>query len=160
MCMSKKGIFWENLQLLAVCTLHCTMYSIRMDLVWNLLYCLMVQYEEDLLYKAGTIFFCPLFFSHPSLKQAEGGMGKTEHRIIAFVFQNQNIMLQQRCIRYIMCVMTVGSHGQNGLQCLNTKQYVLSLFLYLCWSAYPPGEGQPGQDIPTAHTCCVHKHMR
>ncbi|CAK6951961.1 Crystallin J1A [Scomber scombrus] len=25
--------------------------------------------------------------------------------------------------------------------------------------AYPPGEGQPSQDIPTACTCCVHKHM-
>ncbi|KAK9528033.1 hypothetical protein VZT92_014535 [Zoarces viviparus] len=28
-----------------------------------------------------------------------------------------------------------------------------------CRCAYPPGEGQPSQDIPTAHTCCVHQHM-
>lgn len=41
---------------------------------------------------------------------------------------------------------------QMWAQCLNTKQYVLSLFLYLCWSTHPPGEGQP------AKTCCVHKH--
>ncbi|KAF7665163.1 hypothetical protein LDENG_00152720 [Lucifuga dentata] len=29
-----------------------------------------------------------------------------------------------------------------------------------CHSSYPPGEGKPRQDIPTANTCCVHQHMR
>lgn len=64
---------WQPVAYIAF--LQC-IHSIRMDLVWNWLHCLMVQSREDFHYKAGTIFI--LLFSHPSLKQAEGGTGKTE----------------------------------------------------------------------------------